>query len=69
METDNYLVPGTAEIRASLAEMRREREAWEKEWRSRQKNQPTLADLLMLLQQILQEIAILKASTEKTSSV
>jgi hypothetical protein len=67
---NNYLVPGTATIRASLEAMRQEREAWEEAWRSfgawrsqsRQNAQPTLADLMQILQQLLADIATLKAA-------
>jgi hypothetical protein len=65
METANYLVPGTAEIRASLETMRREREEWEVIWRSSQKAQPTLADLMVILQQLVGEIGVLKAMVVK----
>lgn len=59
---NDYLVPGTATIRASLEAMRQEREAWEGAWRSRQNAQPTLADLMQILQQLLADIATLKAA-------
>ncbi len=65
METTDYLVPGTAEIRASLAAMRREREEWEVIWRSSQKAQPTLTDLMVILQQLVGDIGALKAMVVK----
>ncbi len=64
---DSYIIPSTGPLREQLAEMRQEREEREAELaqRSRQgSSQPTLAEVMALLQKLMAEVLLLRSASQ-----
>ena len=68
IEEETYVIPSTAGVRKALAEWKAEREKAETAWESKklaqvQTPQPTLADVMELLQKLMAEVTYLRTQS------